>query len=245
MKKIFIPLLTFLFISNVNSQIIQQRLLKVDPADVSKFEAAVAKKTKMYNGKDGQARWVTFQIMTGKNAYHYVRMQIAQSMSEFDNIDTQGNSFWQKTVGPLHESEGNSIWKVNSEMTYNPKTQKRLNHRRVIFYNIKPSGLKDFWRFRDRSKKVWEEIGYENRVGVMNCISGCNSNWVQVRFHHKDFAGEDKDWSTRPEFNKKYNELFGEGSLDEDLERFRKSLMDDGRRVRHHKRMPELSSPWN
>ena len=31
----------------------------------------------------------------------------ANSIGEFDNIDTSGNTFWQKTVGPLHKSVGN------------------------------------------------------------------------------------------------------------------------------------------
>ena len=69
------------------SQVIQSRVLKVDPANVDKFEAAVAKKTKMYNSKEDQPRWVTFQILTGPNAWNYVRMQIAQSPGEFDKVD--------------------------------------------------------------------------------------------------------------------------------------------------------------
>ena len=245
MKKIFFTILAVLCLSNLSAQVIQQRLLKVDPANVAEFEAAVSKKTKMYNSKDGQARWVTFQILTGNNAYNYVRMQIAQSMAEFDNVDKEGNAFWQKTVGPLHTSIGNRILSVNTAVTYTPKTQKRFNHRRVIFYNYKDSGEQDFWRYRERSKKIFEEMGYENRVGVMNCMSGCDGNWVQVRFHHKDFAGEANDWKDRPEFVKKYNELFGEGSHIEDRNKLRNSLMPDGMRVRHQKRMPELSSSWN
>ena len=42
----------------------KSRVLKVDPADVEKFEAAVMdKKTKMYNSKDGTPRWITFRIL--------------------------------------------------------------------------------------------------------------------------------------------------------------------------------------
>ena len=84
----------------------------------------------------------------------------------------------------------------------------------------------------------------ENRVGVMNCISGCDGNWVQVRFHHKDFTSEEEAWEKMPVFAETYNDLFGEGSFMEDRERLRNSLMPNGRRIRHHKRLPELSSAW-
>lgn len=245
MKKLYSIIITILFIGNVNSQVIQQRLLEVEADNVAKFESAVAKKTKMYNSKTGQARFSTWKILTGQNANNYIRMMHANSIGEFDNIDTSGNTFWQKTVGPLHKSVGNRIMTRHDESSYNPANANRNNHRRIIYYNYRDSGNKDFWMFRNRSKKVWEETGYNQRVTVMECNSGCNGNWVMVRFHHENFAGETDDWNSRPEFNKKYNELFGEGSLDEDLGRFRASLMDEGMRIRHHQYMPELSSPWN
>ena len=70
--------------------------MKVDPSNVEKFEDAVAKKNQIYNRKEGQPRHVTFQILTGPNAYNYVRMQIAESLAEFDEVDQEGNDFWQK-----------------------------------------------------------------------------------------------------------------------------------------------------
>lgn len=244
MKQIIFTLITTLCLTTAQSQVIQQRRLDVESSDVAKFEAAVAKKNQLYNSQDDQPRWVTFQILTGPNAYNYVRMQIAESLAEFDEVDQEGNDFWQKTVGPLHTSVGNRIWWANAEMTYNPEVQNKFNHRRIIYYNVKDEGLDDFWRYRERAKKIWTEMGMENRVGVMNCMSGCDGNWVQVRFHHKDFTNEAQSWERLPDFAKKYNEIFGEGSLTEDQDRLRASLMPDGRRVRHHKRLPELSSAW-
>ena len=88
--------------------------MEVDPSNVEKFEAVVAKKNQIYYSKDGQPRYVTFQILTGPNAYNYVRTEIAESFAEFDEVDQEGNDFWQKTVGYLHSSTGNSIWWVNS-----------------------------------------------------------------------------------------------------------------------------------
>ena len=80
MKKIFLLLFTTLFLTSLNAQeqnwIMQTRLLDVDAKDVQKFESAVAKKTQMYNSKDGTARWITFRILTGPNANSYVRAQL-------------------------------------------------------------------------------------------------------------------------------------------------------------------------
>ena len=56
--------------------------------------------------------------------------------------------------------------------------------------------------FRNRSKKVWGETAYNQRVTVMECNSGFNGNWVMVRFHHENFAGETDDWNSRPDFIK-------------------------------------------
>ena len=244
MKNIIFTFIVTLYLNTAKSQVIQQRRLDVDPSNVAKFEAAVAKKNQIYNSKDGQPRYVTFQILTGPNAYNYVRMQIAESLAELDEVDKEGNDFWQKTVGPLHSSIGNRIWWVNAEMTYNPEVRNKFNHRRIIYYNVKDDGLDDFWRYRERAKRVWNEMGMKNRVGVMNCMSGCDGNWVQVRFHHKNFTSEEQSWERMPEFTKKYDAIFGDGSLEEDRDRLRASLMPDGRRIRHYKRLPELSSAW-
>jgi len=50
----------------------------------------------------------------------------------------------EKTIGPLHKSVGNQIMTRNNESSYNSVNAKRNNHRRVIYYNYKDSGDKDF-----------------------------------------------------------------------------------------------------
>ena len=79
MRKLFLLLFTTLFLTSLNAQeqnwIMQSRVLNVDAEDVQKFESAVAKKTKMYNSKEGTARWLTFRILTGPNTNNYVRAQ--------------------------------------------------------------------------------------------------------------------------------------------------------------------------
>ena len=123
MKKILFGLLISITVS-VNGQFLQSRLLKVNQSNVAKFEAAVAQKTKLYNSKDGQPRYITFKILTGPYAQNYV--QYADEMSEFDVVDKVGNDYWFKTTGKLHVSEGNRIFSRNAEASYSPKETKEI-----------------------------------------------------------------------------------------------------------------------
>ena len=131
MKKILFGLIVSITIS-VNGQYLQSRLLKVNQSDAAKFEAAVEEKTKLYNSKEGQPRYLTFKILTGPYAQNYVRMQYADDLSEFDAIDKVGNDYWFKTTGKLHVSEGNRIFSRNAEATYSPEGAERVNHRGIL-----------------------------------------------------------------------------------------------------------------
>ena len=250
MKKIFLLLFTTLFLTSLNAQeqnwIMQTRLLDVDAKDVQKFESAVAKKTQMYNSEDGTARWITFRILTGPNANSYVRAQLENSWEMFDNVDTVGNAYWQKTVGPLHTPRGGQFWWRNNNVSYNPGTNdgpKKL--RRIIFYNYKASNSQDFWRFRQRVAKAMEASDHPSRMSVFYCASGCDGNWVQVRFHHDSFVAQSEtNGEPLQNYIAKYNEMYGDDAYEQDGGRMQESLMPDGMRVRHHEHLPELSSPW-
>ena len=102
MKNIIFTFIVTLFLNTEQSQVIQQQRLDIDPSKLAKFEVAIVKKNQIYNNEDGQPRYVTFQVLTGPNAYNYVRMQIAESLAEFDEVHKEGSDFSQRTVGPLH-----------------------------------------------------------------------------------------------------------------------------------------------
>ena len=223
----------------------RSRVLQVDQADVSAFEKAVAKKTKMYNSEDDQPRWITFRILSGPQANNYLRMQMTTDISDFDNEDVKGNSYWEKTVGPLHTSLGNRFWNRNNWSSYVPDDPKPMSLRRIIYYNYKDSGEQDFWRFRRRVKIAMTESGYGSRMSVLVCSSGCEGNVVQVRFHHDGFTGQSSDYG-EPLQNMiaKYNELYGEDAYEQDSNSVDATLEDNGRIIRHHEIIPELSSSW-
>ena len=248
MKKFLLLIAAIISFSYVDAQDnnawLQSRVLKVDPADVEKFEAAVAKKTKMYNSKDGTPRWITFRILTGQNANQYLRVQYITSPEELDNIDNVGNAYWQKTVGQYHTSEAGRMWGRNNATSHFPENASRTNLRRIIYYKYKDSHEQDFWRFRWRVKNAMQESGYNSIMSVFACQSGCNGNIVQVRFHHDGWVGQSNDYG-EPLQNmiEKYNEIYGENSYEQDGNKFDDSLLPEGRSIRHHEYLPELSSP--
>ena len=225
--------------------LMRARILQVDQSDVSAFEKAVAKKTEMYNNKEDQPRWITFRILSGPQANNYFRMQLTTDVSEFDNEDMKGNAYWEKTVGPLHTSLGNRYWARNNWSSYVPEDPQPQTHRRIIYYNYKDSGEQDFWRFRGRVKRAMTESGYPSRVSVLVCNSGCNGNVVQVRFHHDGFTGQSSDYG-EPLQNMiaSYNEIYGDDSYAQDSAKMAESLEENGRSIRHHEYLPELSSNW-
>lgn len=244
MKKIIITLSFVFTVTFINAQIIQSRLLVVEQANMEAFMEGVADKTKKYNSKKGQANYLTFQILTGKNAQNFIRMQVADSIQEFDNVDTKGNNYWFNKVGSLHKSIGNRIWSASKQTSYIVENNDRVNHRRIIYYNYKDSGEKDFWRFRERVKKAMAASNYGQNMNVLYCNSGCDGNVVQVRFHHENFTGERNDYGD-PLKNviEKYDELYGKDAYEQDSQKVYDSLLPNGRSIRHHVLIPELSSP--
>ena len=117
------------------------------------------------------------------------------------------------------------------------------NLRRVIYYNYKDSGEQDFWRFRQRVKKAMVDSGYGSAMNVLWCASGCNGNWVQVRFSHDGYSGQSSDYGDPlAAMVEKYDELYGNDAYEQDGAKVDASLMPEGRRIRHLMLMPEMSS---
>ena len=125
---------------------------------------------------------------------NFISMQVVDSINKFDIVDTEGNNYWQNKVGSLHKSKGNRIWSMSNEMSYYVEKNERVNHRRILYYNFNDSGAKDFWRFRERVKKAMVESKCGQNMNVLYCNSGCDENIVQVRFYHKNFTRQSKNY---------------------------------------------------
>ena len=246
MKKITITLLLLLFVSSLSAQVGQARVLEVKDGHMDKFMSGVAKKTQMYNNSEDSDKFYTFQILTGPNATDFIRVRWMESINELDNpIDADELAYWNKNARPHYTEGAARIWSRNANLSHVPEDSGNTNLRRVIYYNYKDSGEQDFWRFRGRVKRAMTESGYSSRMSVLVCNSGCIGNVVQVRFHHDGFVGQASDYGD-PLQNMiaKYNELFGDDSYEQDSGKVDASLEDNGRSIRHHEIIPELSSSW-
>ena len=91
------------------------------------------------------------------------------------------------------------------------------------------------------------ESGYGSAMNVLGCASGCNGNWVQVRFSHDGYEGQSADYGEPLQaMIEKYNELYGNDAYEQDGDKVQETLMPDGMRIRHLMLMPEMSSSsWN
>lgn len=247
MKKITITLFLILFVSSLTAQVGQSRTLEVKDGQMDKFISGVAKKTQMYNNSEGSANFVTFQILTGPNATDFIRVRWMESINELDNpVDAEELSYWNKVARPYYTEGAARIWSRNANLSHVPEGSDG-NLRRVIYYNYKDSGEQDFFRFRQRVKKAMVESGYGSAMNVLGCASGCNGNWVQVRFSHDGYEGQSADYGEPLQaMIEKYNELYGNGAYEQDGDKVQETLMPDGMRIRHLMLMPEMSSSsWN
>lgn len=246
MKKITITLLLILFVSSLTAQVGQARILEVKDGHMDKFMSGVAKKTQMYNNSEDSEKFYTFQILTGPNATDFIRVRWMESMNELDNpVDADELAYWNKNARPHYTEGAARIWSRNANLSHVPEESGNTNLRRVIYYNYKDSGEQDFWRFRQRVKKAMVESGYGSAMNVLGCASGCNGNWVQVRFSHDGYEGQSADYGEPLQaMIDKYNELYGNDAYEQDSDKVDATLMPEGRRIRHLMLMPEMSSSW-
>jgi hypothetical protein len=243
MKKIILLIAIFIS-SSISAQVGQARILKVNDGQMDNFVSSVSKKTKMFNDSEGSDKYFTFRILTGPNTNDFIRVRWMESIGDLDNYnpDSREQKYWQKNVTPYYTEGTARVWTRNNNLSYVPENPTG-NLRRVIYYNYKDSGEQDFWRFRQRVRKAIEASGYGSAMNVLWCSSGCSGNWVQVRFHHDGYAGQSSDYG-EPLQNmiQKYNEMYGGGSYEQDVESVNASLMPNGRRIVHMRLLREATS---
>ena len=74
MKKLLSLFFLLIFFYNYG-QIIQGRVLDIDPLNLDKMKSAVAEKTKMFNSKEGSSRFSTFEIISGPQANNFIEFK--------------------------------------------------------------------------------------------------------------------------------------------------------------------------
>lgn len=226
----------------MNAQVISDRLISVKIENREKFHELASKKTKMFNnGRDAKVRFRTFKILTGPNAGKYRRFRLASNLEELDIQDSkaEGAKYWRTNVTPLiNKNSGTYIWRVSKSSSYRSGNES-VNLRNINFVRVKNDKREDFWRWRNRIKIAAEKAKIRYDIGVWYLYSGGNdSGIVMIRKHFKDFADEQK--GNGGELKKAYESIYGDGSWEKELERYRESI--DWQHRRHHRLMPKLSS---
>ena len=184
MRKLFL-LITILSFSVASSQVAVTRVLDVKPGQMEKMMEGVAKKTKMFNSGADDAQWYTFQILSGANAQDLWRVQIAENIAGLDDVDTEGNAYWQKTVGDLHESGAVRRWGKANPASYTPEVSELKPLTRALFFNFDPTKSDDFWNFRVRLANAHKEAGTSAWMETWWCSSGCDGSGAVVFYYFK------------------------------------------------------------
>ena len=242
MRKLFL-LITILSFSVASSQVAVTRVLDVKPGQMEKMMEGVAKKTKMFNSGADDAKLYTFQILSGANAQDLWRVQIAENIAGLDDVDTEGNAYWQKTVGDLHESGTVRRWGMANSASYTPEVSELKPLTRALFFNFDPTKSDDFWNFRVRLANAHKEAGTSAFMETWWCSSGCDGSGAAVFYYFRDYADQMAANEQVQKAVDKYNELYGNDAYEYDLEKMIESLMPNGQKIRDLMFLPELSSP--
>ena len=248
MKKILIILLTFSF-SIASSQIYTSRIIEVEPGQMENFVKAAGEKTQKFNNDENNFAYNTFEILSGSDTGKIFRVQVGSPEMMDGGLNPEEANYWSKNVDKYIKSDSSGrtiMWTRNADASVVPESSENHNLRMVMFYNYKDSAEQDFWRFRLRQAKARAAMGDDqvnSAMHVMNCASGCDGNWVAIFFTYESFEQQgDVNTNELPKLVEKYNEMYGGGSYEQDVESVNASLMPNGRRVVHMKLLRGASS---
>jgi hypothetical protein len=194
-----------------------------------KFEAAAAKKTQMFNNKEGNYI-VTYRILSGQNEGSYLRLLISQNSSNYNNLlsDDEGK-YWEKNVAPYVKSaSGMQTWELLSWASVGEDGPPPKFMERSLWVS-KPGQDDNVRRTIYRSGQVLDKIMSSNTLRrAFQLVSGGNPNTYAA------FRGfnEYPHWGNSEQtFEEVYNELFGWRQFEQDVKATNNSLLDWGRDV--------------
>lgn len=248
MKK-YILITALLFVGISYGQTAMSRTIEVKEGQMSKFIEMAGKKTKKFNGPDANTQFYTWRILTGPNAGKIWRVEVGESLASFEEnpYDSPGGQYWQKNVSSTIKDNNSGrtvIWGRANPASWSPDEPTGDLMRRAIFYTYKSSHEDDFWRYRQRIAEARKAHNDQTlpATSVWWCGSGCDGNTVVVFFAHADFEDALSDQQKNQALWDKYDELYGEGSHEQDVDRMIQSLEPNSQRIRHLMLIPEASS---
>jgi|TARA_B100001094_G_scaffold166903_1_gene161533 hypothetical protein len=247
--KYILNIVAFLFVISTYGQTAMSRTIDVKDGQMDKFIQMAGKKTKQFNGQDANTQFYTWQILTGPNAGKIWRVEVGESLASFDTnpYNSPGGKFWQKNVAPTIADNNVSrtvTWGRAAAASWSPDNPTNDLMRRAIFYSYKASHEDDFWTYRTRIVEARKALNDQSSPSTSTwwCGSGCDGPAVVVFFSHADYEDQMNDNQGNQVLWDKYDEIYGEGSHEQDVSRMVGALTEGGQRIRHLMLIPEASS---
>ena len=196
---------------------------------VQDFMEAAAEKTAKFNATPERAM-STYRIATGRNTGTFVRISGPHKAADFDVDRSAEGKYWQENVGKyVGNNLGLQRWvQLNdATMNFSPGEGSPANYFEQTFYDVKQGKVGDFRRFQYRVVENMKKRNVPARRALFRLISGGNTNlFVVVTFF--DTYKQEPNPQNENRWEDDYNDLFGRGSWDQDLENYRASFEDWG-----------------
>ena len=208
-----------------------------------KFESALAEKTKIYNKSDNAV--YTAVLMTGTEAENgkYERIMPRRSNQWYsETLGTAETKFWQDNVAKYVQSgEGPYVWQRIKRLCINFDEPNPNKYFRSLTRVLKNGNNDNFWRYLERYTKVLRKVRPDIQWGVFILNSGGNTNTVRLLTAFNDpnkRQGETENGQAR----KVYDEMFGEGSWEDDFQKYNECLVEWSRPTYDFMLRPDLST---
>jgi len=216
---------------------------KVKADKNQEFMDAAAKKTARFNGTPETAM-ATYRVATGRNTGTYVRISGPMKASDFDVDRSAEGKYWMENVAKYVGQDFGAIrWQQLNDgtMNFTPGEGSPAKYIEQTYYDVKPGKVDHFRRFQSRIVENWKKRNVPIRRGLFRLVSGGNTNlFVAANFF--DTYKREANPSTENNWEDDYNELFGRGSWDEDLENFQSSFENWGVLKETLQLVPEMTT---
>ena len=209
----------------------------------SKFEQAIAEKTKLHNNTQETSAYTT-KLTSGADAENgrYERIMPRKSIDWFLMDNSVQNKFWMDNVDKyIQNGEGPYVWVRVKELSLNFEKQEPQRYMRSLNRVMKNGNQEHFWRYLKRYNQVLAKVRPEIRQGVFYLDSGGNSNRVRIITTYNDIKlpeGASKGENVQ----ETYDEMFGDGSWENDYQLYNESLVEWSRGNYNAVFMPGLST---
>ena len=188
-----------------------------------KFLAAAAKKTQKFNATRDNLI-VTYQISTGNQAGVYERIMPWQSSARFDRDASKELEYWATNVAPYASPVGGQqVWQRMKWADVNIQEGRApYKYLSKTTYIVKHTHRGHFSRFISRTGKVMETRWPDQGRVLLRLHSGGQRNMFVSYVGFDTYENPNKE--PEASFEDQYNEMFGWGTFETDLELYEASI---------------------